>query len=146
MDKEDKRGKWRKSEDEEAQYQIQQPYQKCHHICCEKWVKKRMKALDHEKDDGKEVEAYIMQIIQKASVNQKTSVSGTTWSTTTIRVPGKLKSIIKWAKNQNGVCHAPDLQVSSLSSKRRIIIQPDSKTIWDTGINHDPDKIKNPLK
>ena len=69
----------------------------------DKRVKERMKALYQEKDYCKEVEAYIIIIIQKASGKQKSSVSGVTGYTTTISVPGTLKIIIKQAKNQNGV-------------------------------------------
>ena len=60
-----------------------------------KRVTEQMKALDQDKDNGKQVEACIMSIIQKASENHKASVSSATGSTTTIIVPGTLKSIIK---------------------------------------------------
>ena len=60
-----------------------------------------MKAIDQEKDDGKEVEGYILNIIQKSSGKHKASVSNADRSTTTISVPGTLKSIIKRSKNQN---------------------------------------------
>ena len=60
-----------------------------------KRVTERMKALDQEKGDGKEVESYIMIIIQKSSGKQKASVSDPTRSTTTIIIPGTLNGIIK---------------------------------------------------
>ena len=62
-----------------------------------------MKAINQENNDGKEVEAYTMRIIPKASGNKKASVSNATGSTTNIIVPGTLRSIIKQANNQNGV-------------------------------------------
>ena len=106
----------------------------------------RMKDLYQDKDDAKEVKACIVSITQKYYGKKKSSVSGATRSSTTIIIPGTLKSITKREKNQNGVLNSPYLQVSSLSSKSRRLMHPDSKTLWDPGIDYDPVERKNSLK
>ena len=67
----------------------------------EKKVAEKMKAMDKEKSNGDDTEAYIMSIFQKfaATKDKKGQISATTVEPTHIKTAPTLKSIIKPAKN-----------------------------------------------